>query len=231
LQRDQYGELEAARQSLTEEMRRLLEDYQPPKDDTTVGGVPVDSEYIIFIIDTSGSMQSVWPTVIEKISETLEVYPRVKGFQVMNDMGRYLYGDTVGRWIKDSPKRRQQVIRVLGSWAPSSNSSPVEGITEAVRSFRNFGNKVSIFVFGDDFQRGSSIENIAREVARLNRSDKTDERIFRIHAVGFPTSQSSNYERFANLMRVLSVRNDGTFVGLTDVRGQGFRFEINVPGI
>lgn len=231
LQADLYGELEAARQSLTEEMRRLLKDYRPPENDTTVGGVPVDSEYIIFIIDTSPSMKSVWPTVMEKISETLQVYPRVKGFQIMNDMGKYMFGDTVGKWIKDSVKKREQAIRVLGGWEPYSNSSPVEGITEAVRSYRNFGNKVSIYVFGDDFQRGPMIENVAREVAELNRSDKTGEPVFRIHAVGFPTAMSSDYNRFANLMRVLSVRNDGTFVGLTDVRGRGFRFEINGQGI
>ena len=48
----------AARQELTEEMKRLLVDYDP-LDDNTVGGIPVDSEYIIFVIDTSGSMFQV----------------------------------------------------------------------------------------------------------------------------------------------------------------------------
>ena len=49
--------LQTARQQLTEEMRRLQRTtFQPPKTDSVIGGVPVDSEYIIFIIDTSGSM-------------------------------------------------------------------------------------------------------------------------------------------------------------------------------
>ena len=51
------NELVLARQRLTEEMQRLLADYRPDPDEYMVGGIPVDSEYIIFIIDTSGSMQ------------------------------------------------------------------------------------------------------------------------------------------------------------------------------
>ena len=45
-------------QQLTDEMKRLLK-AQPRKVDRSVGGIPVDSEYIIFIIDTSGSMQAL----------------------------------------------------------------------------------------------------------------------------------------------------------------------------
>ena len=82
------GRLAKARQELTEEMERLLADYQKAQDDTTIGGIPVDSEYVIFIIDTSGSMHSyAWPLVLQKVTETLDVYPRLKGIQVMNDMG------------------------------------------------------------------------------------------------------------------------------------------------
>ena len=52
-----------AQQSLTEEMLDILED-QPR--DTEVGGIPVDSEYIIFVIDNSGSMTV--PTAIPAIA-------------------------------------------------------------------------------------------------------------------------------------------------------------------
>ena len=50
------GKLARARQELTEEMKRLLK-KKPRKVTSSVGGIPVDSEYIVFIIDTSGSMQ------------------------------------------------------------------------------------------------------------------------------------------------------------------------------
>ncbi|MCK5256193.1 MAG: VWA domain-containing protein, partial [Deltaproteobacteria bacterium] len=49
------GKLAQALQELTDEMKRLLKD-RPRETDSSVGGIPVDSEYIIFIIDTSGSM-------------------------------------------------------------------------------------------------------------------------------------------------------------------------------
>ncbi len=72
------GELEIARQSLTEEMQRLLgRNYQRKND--LIGGIPVDSEYIIFIIDTSGSMfNHGWGSVVQKLTEVLDIYPKVK---------------------------------------------------------------------------------------------------------------------------------------------------------
>jgi hypothetical protein len=57
------GRLVAAQQELTEEMKRLQAErvYRRPPE-APVGAIPVDSEYIIFIIDTSGSMQRfAWP--------------------------------------------------------------------------------------------------------------------------------------------------------------------------
>ena len=52
------AQLARAKQSLTEEMQQLLKGYQKAADDNVIGGIPVDSEYVIFIIDTSGSMFS-----------------------------------------------------------------------------------------------------------------------------------------------------------------------------
>jgi septation ring formation regulator EzrA len=47
------GKLQSAQQSMTEEMRRLLASRPISVSNSKIGGVPVDSEYIIFIIDTS----------------------------------------------------------------------------------------------------------------------------------------------------------------------------------
>ena len=99
------NQLQTARQSLTEEMERLQnqDTYQPPAPDSAIGGIPVDSEYIIFIIDTSGSMQSyAWPLVRQKMAEILTIYPHVKGIQVMNDMGDYMFSQYAGKWIPDT---------------------------------------------------------------------------------------------------------------------------------
>ncbi len=216
--------LEDAVQELTEEMERLLgRRYRRPESDAAIAGVPVDSEYIIFVIDTSGSMVNYgWDLVIEKLSEVLDVYPEVKGIQVMNDMGEYMFSQYAGRWIADTPARRQAILRRLRSWHPFSNSSPVEGITEAISTFYAPDKKISLYVFGDEFSQGS-IEEVVREVDRINREDAHGSRRVRIHAVGFPVQfagigpSEATGVRFAALMRTLCWRNGGTFVGLNRI--------------
>ncbi len=210
--------LAAAKQSLTDEMQRLLGlDFK--RQSGLVGGITVDSEYIIFVIDTSGSMQSVaWPQVVRKVSETLSIYPRVKGIQVMNDMGDYMFSRYQGQWIEDTPALRGSIISTLQTWAPFSNSSPVEGITEAINTYYDPDKRISIYVFGDDYT-GNSVEEVVEAVDRVNLADDSGRRRVRIHAVGFPVyleRPNARVYRFAALMRELAYRNDGTFVGLAE---------------
>lgn len=221
------GELRAARQQLTEEMRRLLADYRPPPKDTTVGGIPVDSEYIIFVIDNSGSMQSVWPTVKAKVKETLDVYPRVKGIQVLSSGGDYLLRGTARRWINDSRSTRSQVLRAMEDW-PGTASNPTEGIVTAIDTFYEPGKRISVYVFGDDFQ-GRVVEGVIRQIERINKPDGRGNRLVRIHGIGFPTGEASaNPEGFAAFMRALCNRSGGTFVALTQVQ-QGPRIIFRGP--
>ena len=210
-------QLASARQSLTDEMERLLGlDFR--RDSGLVGGISVDSEYIIFVIDTSGSMQSAaWGQAVQKVSETLAIYPNVKGIQVMNDMGDYMFPSYSRRWLEDSPSRRSSIVTTLRAWAPFSNSSPVEGIEEAVATFYDPKKRISIYVFGDDYT-GNSIEEVVEAVDRINLADESGRRRVRIHAVGFPVfldRPNARTFRYAALMRELAYRNDGTFVGLT----------------
>lgn len=221
------GDLARASQSLTDEMKRLLgPDYARKSSDSMIGGVPVDSEYVIFIIDTSGSMsEHAWPLVVRKVQEVLSIYPKVKGIQVLNDMGDYMFSQYRGRWIPDTPARRRAIAQRLASWAPFSNSSPVEGIEAAIRRFHAADKRISLFVFGDDFALGS-IQGVVDVVDRLNREDARGERLVRIHAVGFPVlftfgSRSEIPEslvRYAALMRKLAEDNGGSFVGLNSTR-------------
>ena len=125
--------LKLALQVLSEEMERL----QPASHikNQLIGGVPVDSEYIIFVIDTSGSMQfAAWQKVQKEMINILNIYPTVKGIQVLNDMGQYMFSTYKGRWIPDSPEMRKSILRTLSSWSPFSNSSPVEGINAAIQT-------------------------------------------------------------------------------------------------
>ena len=216
-------QLAIARQELSEEEERLL-GRDAERKNQLIGGIPVDSEYIIFIIDTSGSMFSyAWQRMLSEMEATLNIYPNVKGIQVMNDMGNYLFSRYAGQWIPDTPARRQLILRNLANWNAFSNSSPVEGITQAVRSFYDRDKKISIYVFGDEFT-GRSIEDVVLTGDRRTAEADTLERRVRIHAVGFPVQFIRPPElqdtgiRFATLMRELTHRNGGTFVGLNDFR-------------
>lgn len=217
------GKLAKALQELTEEAKRLLKS-QPRKIQSSVGGIPVDSEYIIFIIDTSGSMQrNAWGLVQKKMRETLDIYPKVKGIQVMNDMGDYMFSQYRGKWIPDTPARRRAILSNLSTWRAFSNSSPVEGITAAIRTFYASDKKISLYVFGDEFS-GSSIQPVVESVDRINRAAEDGSPRVRIHAVGFPVvmdytgKRGNTGERFATLMRILCQKNGGTFVGLNSTR-------------
>ena len=216
--------LASAMQQLTEEMKRLLKNQPRPVVDRSVGGIPVDSEYIIFIIDTSGSMQrNAWGLVQKKLAETLKVYPKVKGIQIMNDMGNYMFSQYRGEWIPDSPARRRAIVSNLSTWRSFSNSSPVEGIQAAIRTFYAPDKKISLYVFGDEFS-GSAIQPVIEAVDRVNKATRDGTRRVRIHAVGFPVmlrnkvGRGNTGERFATLMRTLSEKNGGTFVGLNSTR-------------
>jgi hypothetical protein len=184
-----------------------------------VGGVPIDSEYIIFVIDTSGSMQGYnWENVVQKVTETLNVYPTVKGIQIMNDMGNYMFTQYAGRWIPDSPNRRRLILQTLRTWRAFSNSSPVEGIERALQTYHSWDKEISIYVFGDEFT-GESAQRVIDRVARLNRPDARNRRRVRIHGVGFSIDIDDaefrrTSRRFAALMRPLCLENGGTFVGL-----------------
>ena len=217
---EQTTELASAKQTLTDEMQRLLGlDFK--RDSGLVGGIAVDSEYIIFVIDTSGSMQSAaWNQVVRKVDETLSIYPRVKGIQVMNDMGDYMFPQYRGTWLEDGAGVRNRIIQTLSGWAPFSNSSPVEGIREAIDTYYDPSKNISIYVFGDDYT-GDSVEEVVDAVDQINIADEMGRRRVRIHAVGFPVyldQPNARIYRFAALMRELAYRNDGTFVGLTEYR-------------
>lgn len=188
----------------------------------TVAGVPLDGEHIMFVVDTSGSMKShAWESMLKIMEQILDVYPQVQGLQVMSDMGEYLYSSYRGEWMSDKPRRRELVLKHLRGWNTHSNSSPVEGIEEAIRTYRNKYSNIAIYVLGDEFS-GESIERVLDTVDNLNRQGRPGDKPIRIHAVGFPvlfkvgTDGVHTGIRFATLMRELTLRNRGAFIGITE---------------
>ncbi|MFO1503637.1 MAG: vWA domain-containing protein [Steroidobacteraceae bacterium] len=212
------NQLVSAYQELSAEMERLLRQPVRRAPVAAVGGIPVDSEYVVFVIDTSNSMVSMhWDAALDIMRETLDIYPQVKGLQVMNDQGRYMFEGTAGRWLTDGQQTRDRIRNNLPNWHPYSESNPVPGIEQALRQHRVAGQKMSIYVIGDEFA-GESIQAAIDSIGRLNAADGKRPRA-RIHAIGFPEGPGMpafTNIRFAALMRSVASRNDGTFVGLTN---------------
>lgn len=181
------------------------------KRDVEVGGIPVDSDYVIFIVDTSGSMQQIWQRVSNEIINVLDIHPKVKGFQVLNDMGKPLFAGYDGKWIQDTPKKRASVVKLFALWNDLSNSSPVEGLQVALKKYAKPNIKTSIYVFGDDYTGGSYDQAVA-QISQQNTLSSSKKKLARIHGIGFLSPGVS--DRFSILMRELTRQNEGTFLAL-----------------
>ena len=215
-----------ARSAMIEETRKLQSEGRRQVYDQPIAGVPIDSEYVVFIVDTSGSMQSQnWRYAEEKLGEVLNIYPKLKGIQVMDDEGGYMFSEYRGKWIPDSPARRKAILDRFRNWQAFSNSSPSEGIIAAIRTFWTREHPISLYIFGDEFT-GPSIQEVVDTVDRINRSGKGSERLVRIHSLGFPIPgqyPQHTSMRYATLMRILSARNGGVFVGLPEGNSDALR--------
>jgi hypothetical protein len=210
-------QLVAAQQTLTEEMQRLLAQRAHSPRSAAIGGIPIDSDYVIFIIDTSSSMTTNhWDINLAIVDEILSLYPHVQGLQVLNDQGTYMYEGTRGRWLADTPQQRREIRERAKRWRAFSQSNPVPGMEEAVRSYWAPDRRVNVFVLGDEFT-GDSIQEALDSIGSLNKPGPDGRRPVRVHAIGFPEgadmSPFTNI-RFSALMRLICEQNDGTFVGM-----------------
>lgn len=217
--------LEAVQQSLDRLKRTSISAPNQVARDDEVGGIPVDSDHVIFIVDTSGSMQQIWGRVVAEVENVIRIHPKIKGFQVLNDNGAHLLSAFTGRWIPDTPSYRKNTINLLKSWQSASNSSPVEGLEIALKRYVNPNTKVSIYIFGDEYS-GSSYDPVINALFRLNTNRVTGDRLARVHAVGFISPFSTG--RFAVLMREVTRRNDGTFLALPRSPGP---ISVGIPGV
>ncbi len=189
-------------------------------------GIPVESNHIAFVIDTSGSMRDpstslVWGYVIQKFEETLDSYPEVKGIQLLDADGHFIMGRGMrSKWMTDNQETRDYMVRAVRLYPYNSDSNPVPGIAQAIRNLAEPNNKemkMGIYVFGDEFTGRS--EPVLNTLDKLNKN-KEGERMAIINAIGFPNlirnslSLSQSGLKFANLMRELTYEHGGAFVGL-----------------
>ena len=184
----------------------------PPQE---AAGIPVDSDHVAIVLDTSGSMRPLWREVMSEMSNVLSQYPQLKGFQVLSDQGEYLHPKTRGRWIPDTPSNRRAALRKMSTWLAYSASNPAPGILQAVRDLYAPGRRMAVFVFGDDYQ-GAEFDALIDRVDRgVRRQGAADE--LRIHALGFSNLDSASHgANFAMLMRALTGRHGGAFLALPE---------------
>ncbi len=175
--------------------------------DKEVGGIPVDSEYVVFIVDTSGSMKAIWDIVIKELVNILNIHPKVKGFQILNDNGQHLLGAYENKWIPDTPSKRNNIIKILKNWNSASNSSPIEGLEIALKRYASRNHNTSIYIFGDEFS-GGSYTPVFSAIEKLSVKKN-----IRINGIGF-ISQGITNDRFATLMREIAENNNGAFLAL-----------------
>ena len=172
------------------------------------GGIPVERQYVVFIIDTSGSMKRFWPVVEAKIESILSLHPQVKGMQIMSDNGDYLLGGYASRWIPDTEITRRRVIEKLRTWTTASISNPAKGLERALRSHAKESGGIAIYVMGDDFT-GTSYDDVLSAVGLLNQPSGIIRVPAQIHGIAFPWGIG---DRFSTLMREMALQNHGVFV-------------------
>ncbi len=225
--KDVENELTLSQQSLTEEMKRILENDGR---DQEVGGIPVDSEYIIFVIDNSGSMYSAWTRLLTEMKNILEIHPQIKGIQVMNDQGKYLLPRTggKGKWISDTPSARKNILDFLERRENlgQSLSNPVNGLRTAINNHYIEGRKVSIYLLGDDVS--GDIDSNLRQIDSLNTDRISGKKKVRIHSIVFASVDSMGGGSrgaisFSQFARLLALRNEGTALWIPMDNHSGFQ--------
>lgn len=203
-------------------------------------GLPVGSNYIAFVIDTSGSMRDpntngLWSIAIRKIEEVLDVYPQLNGIQVLDTAANFVLARRGGSrgWLPDTPETRAEIKRVLRRYDFDSPSTPVYGIFEVFKRLYDPNNpdmKLGIYVFGDEFNStqgpltgDGSADSVLKKLDDLNPADENGNRKVVINAIGFPTtiryqfSMGNTGLRFANLMRTVTYQHGGAFIALQDL--------------
>ena len=214
---NQSGERNALfmiKQSLTEIMKKLQINLSINEGKAV--GIPVDSEYVIFVIDNSPSMQNnVWGKLKNSMTEILAAYPKekLKGIQVLNCSAKYLYPTFKNTWIPDTPANRNEILRRLNNWNVTCDSDPTRGISEAITRYRD--NRIAIWILGDDlpsFTSNDPAEVIRRVASRFNKIDDNGIPSIRIHGMAFPNTQTFEPAAFQNMLRVIASENYGAVV-------------------
>ena len=236
----QVAEQKAARDKLLvdlEEVKVDLAARQKPQEIELQGvepspiGLPAESNYVAFVIDSSGSMRDpnserIWPIVLKKFDEVLDAYPEVKGIQFLDADGRFILSGRQAeqRWLPDNEANRSAIKQALFDYNIFSNSNPVPGIVRALRTLLDDDDpdmRMTIFILGDEFT--GTADAVLRRLDELNPKGEDGKRRVVINAIGFPTAVKMGFSmgntgvKYANLVREVCFQHGGAFIALREI--------------
>jgi len=189
-------------------------------------GITPDSEYLLFIVDSSGSMRRYeWDRLAATMRDTIAMYPDVKGIQVINDQGEHLLISYRNEWIPITAPNLEWIFEEIANWESYSTSNPRRGLLAAIDRYYDPEKAIAIFLLSDDFSAGAeAIDGLVADVDARNRERAAEVPRVRIHSVAFPVFYDvlgrdqfvdSTGAALATLMSTLSQRNDGRFLALS----------------
>ena len=204
----------------TNEIKNSSINTRIEKEVSNIGGIKVDADYVVFIVDVSGSMIDCgpWSRVVNQINQLLDVFPDLKGFNVLTDGGRKIISG-VDKWLEFNSINKKQ-LSVLVKTPPriGSASNPIIGLKSAISKYVD-NEKVSFFILGDDIMTTPRTEE---EFKSLERLLDGKEELVSINAISFLThfncvsqlgviTEEQNY-RFMNLMENLTFKYNGSLI-------------------
>ena len=196
--------------------KQRLKSLSAPMEQKEASGIKLDSRYLVFIIDTSGSMEP-WAKIVQEIDSLIQTFPDLEGYMVMNDNGRIFHGGDP--WLNPTKINRSASIGILRANRAKygSLSNPIDGLKKVIRVWGDKYKDLGVFIIGDDIlDQTRRIETISQEVLKLN-TDSSGKTKVRVNAVGFLTSraipsQQQGNKNYLMLMRELTEQSGGAMV-------------------
>ena len=196
--------------------KQRLNSLSAPMEQKEASGIKLDSRYLVFIIDTSGSMEP-WVKIVQEIDNLIQTFPDLEGYMVMNDNGSIFHGGDP--WLNPTKTNRSASIGILRANRAKygSLSNPIVGLKKVIRVWGDKYKDLGVFIMGDDIlDQTSRIETISQEVLKLN-TDLSGKTKVRVNAVGFLTSRANISQQQGNknylmLMRELTEQSGGAMV-------------------
>jgi hypothetical protein len=240
--KDRKAELGAAGRSIASlhaEKKRLQGEVARARsaNDDRFAGIALTGKRVIFLVDTSGSMEMLtedqiapekWPEVCNTVAQLLRSLPNLEKFQVITFAGTTAYplgGE--GRWLDAGPKSAAEVSKVLRAIKPKGGTNMYTALETAFR-YRARGLD-TVYLLSDglpnqgpglprnsaglgEIQRGAILGKYIRNKLHSDWNKRLAGRPrVRINTIGFFYESPD----LGSFLWALAREHDGSFVGMS----------------